>query len=249
MPARQYFLPRDTYFCCSRTWCVFLDLVRDRYRCLVRQEWEALMPFLQGSPATQKSAGVASSESIHEIASSESEQTLAKLAEHGFLTTNPDHGRPCTPTTFLAPTRDLGLAEWRARRKVSVRDTWYFMRAACRTARSMKRRPLATIVAELEKRQSSASSGRQSSDLRSLRRRMAEFQTLRPWFPRAYRCLFDSLAAARYLAHFGHVPALVFGVQAEPFEAHCWLQQDDVVVNDQLDTVSVFSPVFVVHAG
>src|SRR5262245_16135522 len=152
MPSRQYFLPRDTHFCCSPTWCVFLDLARDRYRCLVRQEWEVLMPNLQASPSSR----VTSSTSIDEAGSSASEQTLAWLVARGFLTIIPDHRKLCTPTTFRAPTRDLGLAAWRARRKVSARDAWQFARTVCGTARSMKRRSLLAIIGELEKEQSSA---------------------------------------------------------------------------------------------
>ena len=35
----------------------------------------------------------------------------------------------------------------------------------------------------------------------------------------------------------------MFGVQANPLQAHCWVQQDDVVINDAVDVVSQFTPI------
>jgi Transglutaminase-like superfamily len=35
----------------------------------------------------------------------------------------------------------------------------------------------------------------------------------------------------------------VFGVNADPFEAHCWVQAGSVVLNDTLGRVSSFTPI------
>lgn len=73
-----------------------------------------------------------------------------------------------------------------------------------------------------------------------------QFNTLRPWFPRNYLCLFDSLALLELLARYHLFPSWVFGVHAEPFEAHCWVQQHDVVLNDTLARVERFAPIMAV---
>jgi hypothetical protein len=49
-----------------------------------------------------------------------------------------------------------------------------------------------------------------------------------------------------YLAPLGIFPEWVFGVQADPFLAHCWVQQAGFVFNDQPDRVRAFSPIMVV---
>jgi hypothetical protein len=72
------------------------------------------------------------------------------------------------------------------------------------------------------------------------------FQACRPWYPRDFLCLFDSLALFQFLALQGMVVDWVFGVRAEPFEAHCWLQRDDVVLNDAVERVAGFVPILVV---
>jgi hypothetical protein len=37
----------------------------------------------------------------------------------------------------------------------------------------------------------------------------------------------------------------VFGVRTWPFHAHCWLQCDDVVLDDQADRVAAYAPILV----
>ena len=71
------------------------------------------------------------------------------------------------------------------------------------------------------------------------------FQQHRRLVPLAMRCLPDSLAMLAFLARRGHYPHLVFGVASSPFAAHCWLQQDDLVVNDALDHAAIFKPILI----
>ena len=79
-----------------------------------------------------------------------------------------------------------------------------------------------------------------------LARVVGEYNQWRPFFPRSYLCLFDSLALFDLLLRHGVRVDWVYGVQAEPFEAHCWLQAGDLVVNDTLDRVAPFTPIMVV---
>jgi hypothetical protein len=72
---------------------------------------------------------------------------------------------------------------------------------------------------------------------------IATFQLLRPLFPRPYLCLFDSLALFEFLAGHDCFPHLIFGVVADPFEAHCWLQAGTVVLNDNLERTGRYKPI------
>lgn len=58
----------------------------------------------------------------------------------------------------------------------------------------------------------------------------------------AKACLTRSLALHRLLAANGHRSALVFGVRLNPFRAHCWLQQNNVVINDTIEQIGMFRP-------
>lgn len=75
---------------------------------------------------------------------------------------------------------------------------------------------------------------------------MEKFQYLRPYYIRKYLCLYDSLALLEFLAHYRIFPQWVFGVTGQPFNAHCWIQESDCVLNDTLEHVRGFTPIMAV---
>ncbi|MBJ7442404.1 MAG: lasso peptide biosynthesis B2 protein [Sphingopyxis sp.] len=72
---------------------------------------------------------------------------------------------------------------------------------------------------------------------------LAAFHSATLLFPRKDRCLPDALALHAYLALCKLRTTLVFGVQLEPFQAHCWVQHEDVVLGQDIETVRAFLPV------
>ena len=72
------------------------------------------------------------------------------------------------------------------------------------------------------------------------------FHELRPWFPRNYLCLFDSLALTLFLIRRDIHVRWIFGVREDPFAAHCWVQYGDVVLNEHLDRSRLYTPVMAV---
>lgn len=59
------------------------------------------------------------------------------------------------------------------------------------------------------------------------------------------RCLPRSLALTYALRKAGSNADLVLGVSLNPFAAHAWVQEGDVVLNDALDHVLLFTPILV----
>ncbi len=49
-----------------------------------------------------------------------------------------------------------------------------------------------------------------------------------------------------FLGAEGIHPDWVFGVKTEPFDAHCWVQHGEIVLNDAPDRVRQYSPILVV---
>jgi hypothetical protein len=153
------------------------------------------------------------------------------------------------PEMFITPARDLGLRKWCDERPRAHLDWVRFSASMLQVSLALRFSSLWTLLSHVHARRMNAQArvNRQDpTNLDDLRGHMMMFQTLRPWYPRDYRCLFDSVAAAAYLAHHGWFPALVFGVQADPFEAHCWLQEGDAVVNDALDRLEFYTPILMV---
>jgi hypothetical protein len=51
---------------------------------------------------------------------------------------------------------------------------------------------------------------------------------------------------SEFLARHGIHPVWIFGVQARPFAAHCWLQLNGTVLNDTVDHVIGYTPIMAV---
>lgn len=60
-------------------------------------------------------------------------------------------------------------------------------------------------------------------------------------------CLPASLGLARGLHHLGASHELVVGVKINPFAAHCWVEADAAVINDDLETIRQFTPIRIVR--
>ena len=74
----------------------------------------------------------------------------------------------------------------------------------------------------------------------------AEFRKyvrLRPWFPGAHACLFDSLALSRFMMDAGQSVDWVVGVKARPFAAHSWVEHAGDILNDDRETCAPFTEI------
>lgn len=65
----------------------------------------------------------------------------------------------------------------------------------------------------------------------------------RALFPGAARCLPNSMLLLELLALNGLGARWVFGVRTFPFEAHCWVEHDGVILNDTIDHVRWYTPI------
>uniref|UniRef100_B0T9D7 Microcin J25-processing protein McjB C-terminal domain-containing protein n=1 Tax=Caulobacter sp. (strain K31) TaxID=366602 RepID=B0T9D7_CAUSK len=111
-----------------------------------------------------------------------------------------------------------------------------------RTRLSQKSKSLQALLEEVRTRRP----GSPAHNWQLMRRLTAGFRASRAWAPIEPICLLDSLALLDFLHRRGLYPHIVFGVIRQPFAAHCWVQADDVVLNDRLDHVGEYTPILVV---
>lgn len=76
--------------------------------------------------------------------------------------------------------------------------------------------------------------------------RAQAFRRMLPWAPFQGVCLYRSFFLLTFLRRSGLDATWMFGVRTWPFEAHCWLQIGDLVLDDTLDHVRRFSPILAV---
>lgn len=70
------------------------------------------------------------------------------------------------------------------------------------------------------------------------------FAATAPLRPRNRHCLSNSLAFLYAVRSHGMNATFVMGVSAQPFSAHCWIQSGETVLNDTLENVLAFHPIF-----
>ncbi|MFP1130213.1 lasso peptide biosynthesis B2 protein [Asticcacaulis sp. W401b] len=75
---------------------------------------------------------------------------------------------------------------------------------------------------------------------------LAAFLDTRFLVPTQDRCLPWSIACLDAFAHRCADLTLVIGVRSDPFGAHAWVQQADMVLTDELDRVLLYTPILAV---
>lgn len=78
-----------------------------------------------------------------------------------------------------------------------------------------------------------------------VRRRAVLFQRWLPWVPFQGRCLYRAFMLREFLRLAKQDADWIVGVRTWPFEAHCWLQADALLLDDDIDRVSVYTPILV----
>lgn len=77
-------------------------------------------------------------------------------------------------------------------------------------------------------------------------RQVQAFHQILPWAPFQGVCLYRSFFLLAFLRRRALDATWMFGVQTWPFEAHCWLQVGDVVLDDSIDHVRPFTPILAI---
>ncbi len=82
-----------------------------------------------------------------------------------------------------------------------------------------------------------------SGDPERLQSEARRFHDLVVWAPFEGECLQRSALLIAWLRRHGLRADWVFGVRLWPFSAHCWVQCDDVCLNDDFERLQAFTPI------
>ncbi len=240
MEPRRLFLRPHVFLSLEDRYAVILDARRDRYLCVLRRHFDALAPWLSGWPAgrgTSPPLRPPPQEGVAELA--------AQFVSRGILTDDPAGARPVCPVSVPVPKARASGGERPRPCAVLAKAAGFFQ--ACRRADHALRHASFDTVLHAVAARRRAGAGRVASICMERAAALAEvFDTLRPLYPRPYLCTFDSLALLEFLAPHGLYPHWIFGVRAEPFQAHCWLQCGETLLNDRVERVSRLGPIMVV---
>ncbi len=238
------FLRNQVFLCQDGRYYVFMDVNRDRYACITKNEFDRLLPWL-GEPFDDRSSTTAPTPAMPDR-----ERALAnEFIEAGLLSSELQDSKPLfSRDKCIAAKSDLTTAN-RSIRLDALSHASAIVPFSCGALRanlSLRRQSLQQTVRAVADRKRRLEGNTNPLDLERVTRLIAAFRALRLYFPRSYLCLFDSLALLEFLAMYKIMPDWVFGVQSEPFAAHCWLQHEDVVLNDSLESISLYTPIMTV---
>lgn len=72
------------------------------------------------------------------------------------------------------------------------------------------------------------------------------YRRLARWLPLPRKCLLQSFLLLRHLQRRGLGARWVFAARTWPFEAHCWLQSEDLALDDRSERLVAYAPILVV---
>jgi hypothetical protein len=165
-----------------------------------------------------------------------------------MLVRDPQIGKPAVPVVTPRAARGLVEFDLDSRSRTGAALLGRFGRSYLRAQLALKLRPIQSIVeAARDRKARRTKRGLGEPDPVRLQALVNAFTRMRPLFyTRRSACLLDSLTLMHFLGAEGIHPQWVFGVKTEPFDAHCWVQHGELVLNDVPDRVRQYSPILVV---
>jgi hypothetical protein len=232
----MYFLSKDCFVCKMGCYWIILSARRDRYLCVAHADLVSIGDQLYGwqyqnivMPTLSAEAGA--------------NPLIESLTSNGIITCDSTVGKSFAEPQYPVPKRQMEPAEPLRQHKASPLEIARFFLACTIVDWQLRTTALCSTLARVERRRLRVGAPPAVDDAALALRLVGTFKSLRPLYPRPYLCLFDSLALLEFLAGYNFFPRVVFGVVADPFQAHCWLQEGATVFNDDLERVGRYRPI------
>ncbi len=167
----------------------------------------------------------------------DNETVMAGLLDTGLFRRDPGQG-----STLANLRRPVRTSRAEVRREAGLGAGLRLLAVLATTAARVNGRPLKTLIGrspDLPVRPEQADDAMAEAQL---------FDAWMPWVPGQGQCLYRAFLLRAFLAAQGRGSTWVFGVRTWPFSAHCWLQIDDVLLDDDLDRVGLYTPILAVEA-
>jgi hypothetical protein len=234
----QYFLGADVHLCKTDFHWILLDLARDRYLAIHNRDFEPFGPHLHGWQQCATPAAQSASDS------EPTPQLAVQLLSEGLVTPDGKSGKVFAAIDVKAPGEALDRAIHSPFPSL-IRGPTFFL-ASIKADHLLRRSHIADIVRSVRARKQGPRQLGRGFDIVKASRLIRQFNVLRPFYPRDYLCLFESLALIEFLALHRLFPDWVFGVTSDPFMAHCWVQDGDRLLNESVERASAYVPIMTI---
>lgn len=238
---QNYHLASHIHACCTGRYYIFLDLYRDRYFSIPKSAFLPLTTRIHGWEIPKTSLPGA-----RDVLTPETSELAAFLLRQNVLRTHPEEAKTATCPSLAPPDADApSILDSDLHIQPRHIAPLHVLHCLSYAHLQLKFCPLRRILSSISRRK--AAHKRETSDaLSTVLSLTASFAKYRPYFPRSFLCLLDSLALIHFLAAYGTYPEWVFGVREDPFYAHCWLQFGTLILNDFHDRIATYTPIMVI---
>lgn len=234
-------LQPNVFACEANGHLVFLDLGRDAYTALDRNQSRLI------SSAISALHEGALNDAHRATANMDEMDKLARtMIDAGLLTAKGRQGNAPAPPTIAVPTRSFAIEPTEQCIEPHIIEVLRFFYACLRASRAFRSLSILEIAESIRTRRRREIARTAPFEMTAVERLVRIFQHRRPFYARPYLCLYDSLALLEFLAMYGIYPSWVYGVTAEPFYAHCWVQEGDLVLNEAVEVALSYTPIMVV---
>lgn len=234
--SQQILQTRSASYCFLDNVCIFLDRENDKYHYLDREKTkmiDALQHGLSRKDSTQPDRPAVEGNAIQE------------LMEKHLLTTRPEDGKTLRPVAHKSPHASVYANYWKRGFYPATIAYLAFRHASLQ--RKVKEQSLYETTQHAEKLKTDLRGHIKDVSTEEMTVKARQIIDSR-YFIYTYRdkCLFDSYL---FFSHFvkQRIPVdWVFGVNLYPFSAHCWVEYKGLALNDQLERVASFTPIYVI---
>lgn len=236
-----YYLNPSVHWRLVHGFCIVLDVTNDRYISIPAHSVTPLLTYLSevDGMAIQAPPPIIPSHLLPLIDDLVAAGVLTREQHNPSTLTRTPHPQP--------PARVLKASDSSSVRRRSAILFPGFLAACVSAHYSLNRTSLRQIVSHVANRRAQFLSRAMKSSVQEITDLTCTFHDMRPLYPHRYLCIFDSLALLNFLAQRHIFPKWVFGVSADPFEAHCWVQFQDIVLCDTIDfSARRFTPILTI---
>lgn len=222
--APTYFLTPHSFACRVDGILIFLDLKGDDYVCLEPGDSDSVGRLLGLLPARDGATGP---------------PPVEALIEAGLITADARSGKPATPPAKQGALRELPGFDIDSGPRAGARHVAALLKGYVIARTLLGLAPLERVVRRVARRRA-RNGGR--ADPERARELVEIYRRLRPLvMSRKDRCLLNTLLLIEFLAAFGVYPSWRFGVKLRPFSAHCWVQDGDLLYEEDVEIVAKYS--------
>jgi hypothetical protein len=266
-----YDIAPHVHVCVTGDGSVLLDLKRDKYLGLGRQETERVAAVVnawprptwdardgedcagrgESTPADGAAGWRRGNAQVNDALIDEAGtwDLCRSLAADGLLIRNEGGSALTTPR----PVRDM-RTEWisigdelEVASEIMIAHVMNFLKAYARARFSLAWRPFATTVEAARARKSQRETEFDPTHVLQMAATVGIFRRLRPLvFAAEDRCLLHALTLINFLALYRLYPEWVIGVATQPWGAHSWVEWGNFLLDSNPEKVCRFTPILVV---